>query len=86
MPKRDPILVNSMDSSSSMAVGLWDGTTPGILEALDPHRHDHYTCMFVEAGHLPAASGSSDHQHIRGIGLLHVVRRPSYNPLSQGHS
>lgn len=52
MPKRDPILVNSMDSSSSMAVGPWDGTTPGILEALDPHRHDHYTCMFVEAGQI----------------------------------
>ncbi|WP_293937182.1 helix-turn-helix domain-containing protein [Sphingobacterium sp. UBA5996] len=52
MPKRDPILVNSMDSSSSMAVGIWDGSTPGILKALNPHRHDHYTCMLVEAGQL----------------------------------
>ncbi|SHG57788.1 hypothetical protein SAMN05443633_1341, partial [Chryseobacterium arachidis] len=31
MPKRDSILVNSMDSSSSIAVGIWDGSTPGIL-------------------------------------------------------
>lgn len=52
MPKRDPILVNSMDSSSSMAVGIWDGSTPGILKALNPHRHDHYTCMLVDAGQL----------------------------------
>lgn len=35
-----------------MAVGLWDGSTPGILKALNPHRHDHYTCMLVEAGQL----------------------------------
>ncbi|MGB3107982.1 helix-turn-helix domain-containing protein [Sphingobacterium siyangense] len=52
MPKRDSILVNSMDSSSSMAVGIWDGSTPGILKALNPHRHDHYTCMLVEVGQL----------------------------------
>ncbi len=52
MPKRDSILVNCMDSSSSMAVGIWDGSTPGILKALNPHRHDHYTCMLVEAGQL----------------------------------
>ncbi|MFC3158130.1 helix-turn-helix domain-containing protein [Chryseobacterium arachidis] len=52
MPKRDSILVNSMDSSSSIAVGIWDGSTPGILKALNPHRHDHYTCMLIEAGEL----------------------------------
>ncbi|WP_293884459.1 helix-turn-helix domain-containing protein [Sphingobacterium sp. UBA1498] len=52
MSKSDSILVNSMDSSSSIAVGIWDGSTPGILKALNPHRHDHYTCMLVEAGPL----------------------------------
>lgn len=52
MPKRDSILVNSMNYSSSMAVGIWDGSTPGILKALNPHRHDHYTCMLVDAGQL----------------------------------
>ena len=52
MSKRYSILVNSMDSTSSMAVGIWDGSNPGILKALNPHRHDHYTCMLVEAGQL----------------------------------
>lgn len=52
MPKSDSILLNSMDSSSSIAFGIWDGSTPGIVKALNPHRHDHYTCMLVEAGQL----------------------------------
>ncbi len=52
MPKSDSILLNRMDSSSSIAVGIWDGSTPGILRAQNPHRHDHYTCMLVEIGQL----------------------------------
>lgn len=52
MPKRDFILLNSMDYSSSIVVGVWDGSTPGIIKALNPHRHDHYTCMMVESGTL----------------------------------
>lgn len=52
MPKSDSILLNRMDSSSSIAVGIWDGSTPGIVKAQKPHRHDHYTCMLVEVGQL----------------------------------
>jgi len=52
MPKSDSILINSMDSGSSIAAGKWDSLTPGIVNAQNPHRHDHYTCMLVDVGQL----------------------------------
>lgn len=52
MPKKYSITLNTMDYSSGVAVDIWDGTTPGIIQALHPHRHDHYTCMLIEAGQL----------------------------------
>lgn len=41
-----------MDSGSSIAAGKWDSLTPGIVNAQNPHRHDHYTCMLVDVGQL----------------------------------
>lgn len=52
MQKNDSISLNRMDATSSIAVGIWDGSTPGILKAQNAHRHDHYTCMLVELGQL----------------------------------
>ncbi len=52
MSKHGAILLNSMDYSSNIVVGVWDGSTPGIIKALNPHRHDHYTCMLVGSGTL----------------------------------
>ncbi|MCD9855518.1 AraC family transcriptional regulator [Epilithonimonas sp. JDS] len=52
MPKNDSIIVNRMDYSSGIAVGIWNVSTPGIIKALSPHRHDHYTCMLIEADKL----------------------------------
>lgn len=52
MPKNDSILLNRMDYSSGIAVGIWDGSTPGMVKAIHPHRHDHYTCMLIETGPL----------------------------------
>ncbi|WP_449398994.1 AraC family ligand binding domain-containing protein [Chryseobacterium wanjuense] len=52
MPKNDSITLNKMDYSSGIAVGIWDGSTPGMIKALAPHRHDHYTCMLIETGTL----------------------------------
>lgn len=52
MPKNDSITLNRMDYSSGIAVGIWNGSTPGIIKALSPHRHDHYTCMLIEADQL----------------------------------
>ncbi len=52
MSKNDTITLNKMDYSSGIAVGIWDGSTPGMIKALDPHRHDHYTCMLIETGTL----------------------------------
>ncbi|KFF01379.1 hypothetical protein IX39_12470 [Chryseobacterium formosense] len=50
MSKNDLITLNKMDFNSGIAIGAWDQSTPGIMKAFDPHRHDHYTCMLIEAG------------------------------------
>ncbi|MFC4163979.1 AraC family transcriptional regulator [Epilithonimonas zeae] len=52
MQKNDLVILNRMDYSSGIAVGNWNGSTPGIIKALSPHRHDHYTCMLIESGKL----------------------------------
>lgn len=52
MSKKYSITLNTMEYSSGLAVGIWDGSTPGIIKALYPHRHDHYTCMLIETGQL----------------------------------
>lgn len=52
MPKNNSITLNTMDYRSGIDVGIWDRSTPGIIKALEPHRHDHYTCMLIEAGKL----------------------------------
>lgn len=52
MTKKYSITLNTMEYISGIAVGIWDGSTPGIVKALHPHRHDHYTCMMIEAGQL----------------------------------
>ncbi|MCD9616005.1 AraC family transcriptional regulator [Chryseobacterium gleum] len=62
MPKNNSITLNTMDYSSGIAVGIWDESTPGIIKAFDPHRHDHYTCMLIEAGQLEVVF---DFKHIK---------------------
>lgn len=52
MTKKYSITLNTMEYISGIDVGIWDGSTPGIVKALHPHRHDHYTCMMIEAGQL----------------------------------
>lgn len=73
MPKNNSITLNTMDYRSGIDVGIWDRSTPGIIKALEPHRHDHYTCMLIEAGKLEVVF---DFNHLEMSGGTFFVSPP----------
>lgn len=47
-----PITLHKLNSSNGIMAGFWDKDSSDYLEAFQPHRHDHYTCLLLQNGEM----------------------------------